>query len=97
MLNYIVLENRLAYSLIQYSLAFIFIIPLFLHILLVSEYYKKEQQYRIALFTSIIVSIQFFIGYYLIKNWSLDGALLVKAFGQWCIVILLWVWIKRRK
>ena len=88
---------QLAYSLIQYSLAFIFIIPLFLHILLVSEYYKKEQQYRIALFTSIIVSIQFFIGYYLIKNWSLDGALLVKAFGQWCIVILLWVWIKRRK
>jgi O-antigen/teichoic acid export membrane protein len=81
----------------QYGLAFLFMIPLFLHVLLVSEYYKRDQQYKIAFFASIVVLFQIIIGYFLIKYWNINGALLLKLLGQWGIVIILWFWIKKQK
>lgn len=88
---------RLDFTFNQYLLAFIYIIPLFLHVLLVSEYYKKGKQFKIAFFASIVVFIQIISGYFLIKYWSINGALLLKLLGQWGIVIILWFWIKKQK
>lgn len=88
---------QINFSILQYGLAFLFVVPLFLHILLVSEYYKKDKQYKIAFFASFVVLFQLVIGYFLIKYWSINGALLLKVLGQWSIVILLWLWIKNKK
>tara|TARA_R110000787_G_scaffold43892_2_gene107472 strand:+ start:46931 stop:48100 length:1170 start_codon:yes stop_codon:yes gene_type:complete len=88
---------RLDFTFQQYGLAFLFMIPLFLHVLLVSEYYKRDQQYKIAFFASIVVFFQIIIGYFLIKYWNINGALLLKLLGQWGIVITLWFWIKKQK
>jgi len=87
----------LEFTLQQYGMAFLFMIPLFLHVLLVSEYYKKDKQFKIAFFASIVVFIQIIIGYFLIKYWNINGALLLKLIGQWAIVIILWFWIKKQK
>jgi len=87
----------LDFSINQYILAFIFIIPLFLHVLLVSEYYKKDEQNKIALFASIIVLFQIGLGYFLINKWHINGALILKVLGQWGIVIILWLWIRNKK
>lgn len=72
-------------------------VPLFLNILLVNEYYKKNHQIKIAYFTSLILIFQLFAGYFLIKYWNITGALLLKVLGQWAIVVLLWFWIKKTK
>jgi len=87
----------LDFTFLQYGLAFIFMIPLFLHVLLVSEYYKKDKQYKIAQFASIVVLFQVIAGYFLIKNFDINGALILKVLGQWGIVIVLWVWIRKEK
>lgn len=88
---------ELTFTFNQYLLAILFMIPLFLHVLLISEYYKKKKQTKIALFASIIVLLQIVLGYYLIYYWSINGALILKVFGQWGIVIILWLWIKRNR
>jgi len=93
-LNYL---YRFTFSELQYGLAFLFIAPLFLNILLVNEYYKKNHQLKIAYFTSLILIFQLFTGYFLIKYWNITGALLIKVLGQWAIVVLLWFWIKKTK
>lgn len=93
-LNYL---YRFTFSKLQYGLAFLFIVPLFLNILLVNEYYKKNHQIKIAYFTSLILIFQLFAGYFLIKYWNITGALLLKVLGQWAIVVLLWFWIKKTK
>jgi len=79
----------------QYLLAFIFMIPLFLHVLIISEYYKRNEQNKIAIIASIVVIFQIISGYYLIKFWDINGALILKTAGQWGIVIILWLWIRK--
>lgn len=88
---------QLDFTLQQYGFAFMFMIPLFLHVLLVSEYYKKDKQSKIAFFASIVVFIQIIAGYFLIKYWDINGALLLKIAGQWSIVLILWLYIKKQK
>jgi O-antigen/teichoic acid export membrane protein len=87
---------KLDFTLIQYFLAFLFMVPLFLHVLIVSEYYKKGKQNKIALFASIVVALQIILGYFLIKFWNINGALMLKTFGQWTITVILWIWIKQK-
>ena len=79
----------------QYLLVFLFIVPLLLHITLINEYYKKNLQYKVVVFASIIVFIQLFLGYFLIMNFEITGALALKVIGQWLTVLILWVWMKR--
>ena len=79
----------------QYLLVFLFIVPLLLHITLINEYYKKNLQYKVVVFASIIVFIQLFLGYFLIMNFEITGALSLKVIGQWLTVLILWVWMKR--
>ncbi len=81
----------------QYLLGVLFMVPLYLHILLVSEYYKKKKQTKIALFASVVVLLQIVFGYFIILYWAIDGALLIKALGQWAIVIVLWLWIRKTR
>lgn len=88
---------QLDFTFQQYGFAFMFMIPLFLHVLLVSEYYKTNKQNKIAFFASIVVFIQIIAGYYLIKFWDINGALLLKIMGQWSIVLILWLWIRKGK
>ena len=99
LLMYVVISKiyGLEFSLIHYSFAFIFMIPLFLHVLIVSEYYKRNKQQKIALFASVVVAVQIISGYFLIKYWNINGALLLKVLGQWGIVIILWLWIRKTK
>jgi hypothetical protein len=85
------------FTLFQYFLALIFVAPLVIHILLINEYYKKNLQSKIAKFASLIVIVQIIIGYFLIKHNGINGALLLKALGQWSIVIILWLWIKKER
>ncbi|WP_299256529.1 hypothetical protein [uncultured Aquimarina sp.] len=92
----ITLLYELHFTKMQYILAFIIMIPLFLHVLLVNEYYKKNKQNEIAIIASILVLFQIILGYYLIKFWDMDGALILKVIGQWSIVIILWLWIRRK-
>ncbi len=98
-LMYVVISKiyQLDFTLQQYGLAFVFIIPLFLHVLLVSEYYKKDKQNKIAQFASIVVLFQVIAGYFLIKYFDINGALILKVLGQWGIVIVLWLWIRKEK
>jgi hypothetical protein len=88
---------QLTFTFYQYLLGTLFMIPLFLHILLISEYYKKNLQSKIAMFAFIIVVVQIISGYFLISYWSIDGALILKVLGQWGIVIILWLWIRKRR
>ena len=88
---------HLEFTLLQYGFAFMFMIPLFLHILLVNEYYKKDKQNKIAFFASFVIFIQVIGGYFLIKHWDITGALLLKVLGQWSIVIILWLWIRKKE
>jgi len=88
---------ELTFTFYQYLLGTLFMIPLFLHILLISEYYKKNLQTKIAFFAFIIVVIQIISGYFLISYWSINGALILKVLGQWGIVIILWLWIRKRR
>lgn len=79
----------------QYVLVFMFIVPLLLHVLLINEYYKKNLQYKVVIIASIIVLVQMALGYYLIENFEITGALALKVIGQWAIVLVLWLWMKR--
>ncbi len=81
----------------QYLLAFIFMVPLMVHSTLVNEYYKKYLQGKIAFFSTILVVVQVGLGYFLIRDFEINGALALKALGQWAIVLLLWWWIRRKK
>ena len=85
------------FSAFQYLLAFIFIVPLYIHVLLINEYYKKNLQHKIALFAFIVVLIQLIFGYFIIKHEGINGALVVKAIGQWGIVAILWLWLRKSK
>ncbi|MDY8138861.1 hypothetical protein [Aquimarina sp. 2201CG5-10] len=95
---YIIIEYiyKLQFTILHYAFAFIYMIPLFLHMLLVNEYYKKNLQSKIAIMAVFLTLFQAILGYYLIKNWNINGALILKTIGQWSIVIILWLWIKRK-
>ncbi len=97
-LIYLVLNNlyQFNFTILQYVLVFLFIVPLFVHVLLVSEYYKNNYQNKIAYFATLVVIIQIIVGYFIINRFTINGALITKALGQWLIVYLLWYWIKKR-
>ncbi|MDO5977703.1 hypothetical protein [Flavivirga spongiicola] len=95
---YIVIEYiyELHFTNLQYFLAFIYIIPVLIHVLIVNEYYKKNMQSSIAIIASILAIFQIISGYYLIKLWGINGALILKTLGQWAIILTLWFWIKKK-
>lgn len=86
---------ELEFTTAQYFLGFTFMIPLFLQVLIVSEYYKKNKQNKIAIIALIVVIAQIVSGYYLVKFWSINGALFLKAAGQWGIIMIQWLWLQK--
>jgi len=83
------------YSLLSYAFAFLFVITVFIHLLLISEFYKYNKQMTIARMTAIVACIQIVVGYYLIRDYHIEGALGTKVLGQWLIIILLLVLRKK--
>lgn len=83
------------YSLLSYAFAFLFVITVFIHLLLISEFYKYNRQMSVAGMTCIVALIQIIVGYYLIRNYHTEGALGTKVLGQWLIIILLLVFRKK--
>lgn len=77
------------FSLWSYAYAFLFVITVFIHILLISEFYKYNKQMTIAYMTAFVACIQILIGYFLIRDYHIEGALGTKVLGQWLIIILL--------
>jgi len=88
---------QLEFTMKQYLFAFLFMVPLMVHTTLVNEYYKRNKQVNIAIFSSILIGFQIVIGYFLIQSRGIDGALILKILGQWSIVIVLWLWIRKRR
>jgi O-antigen/teichoic acid export membrane protein len=87
----------LEFTFLQYLFAFLFIVPLFLHLLIINEYYKKNLQKKLIKIASFVVVLQLILGFFILKNWNLDGAIILKAVSQWIIVFLLWLPIKKIK
>lgn len=80
----------------SYLMAFTFVTTVFLHILLVTEFYKRDQQYTIAISIAVIALFQIVLGYYIIPYYKVEGALAVKTIGQLINVGAL-VYIKKHK
>ena len=83
------------YSLLSYAFAFLFVITVFIHLLLISEFYKYNRQMSVAGMTALVAIIQIIVGYYLIHDYHIEGALATKALGQWLIIILLLLFRKK--
>jgi O-antigen/teichoic acid export membrane protein len=81
------------YVLAQYLYGFV--ITVFIHLLLISEFYKYNRQMSVAGMTALVAIIQIIVGYYLIHDYHIEGALATKALGQWLIIILLLLFRKK--
>ena len=49
----------------------------------------------VAGMTAVVAFIQIIVGYYLIRDYHIEGALGTKVLGQWLIIILLLVFRKK--
>ena len=83
------------FSLLSFAFAFLFVITVFIHLLLISEFYKYDKQMTIARMTAVVACIQIGVGYFLIRDYHIEGALGTKVLGQWLIIILLLVLRKK--
>ncbi|WP_394747378.1 hypothetical protein [Spongiimicrobium salis] len=70
------------FTIFSYAMGFTFVTTLFLHIILVTEFYKRDQQYTIAIVIAIIALFQIVLGYYTIPLYKIEGALAIKVIGQ---------------
>jgi len=73
----------------SYVFAFLFIITIFIHLILISDFYKNNKQITIAKITAVVALLQIVLGYFLIQNYHIEGALATKVIGQWAIVLTL--------
>ena len=84
-----------AFSTTSYVLAYLFVSTLFIHLLLINEFYKNNKQIQVAYITGIVALIQVIFGYFIIDTYQATGALTIKVIGQWMIVIVLFGLRKR--
>jgi len=76
---------------LQYLYAFLFIVTLFVHLILINDFYKNNKQKEVAKVIFCIALAQVVFGYYLVQWYGVDGALLLKVLGQYSIVIVLFL------
>jgi len=81
----------------NYVTVFAFFIPLLFQMILVNQIYKYDQQNLVSYVALFVIFLQLIIGYYLIKEQGIQGALLLKAASQWLITALLWFWFTKVK
>ncbi len=79
----------------NYLLGYLFMISLFIHLLLINEFYKHNKQALVAVIIGVIALIQLILGYYTIEIYQSIGALSIKVVGQWLVVLALLVFRKR--
>ncbi len=79
----------------SYLLAFLFICTLFIHLLLINEFYKKNKQTTVAVIIAITAIIQISLGYVVIDAQQIEGALFIKTLGQWLMIIALYIYKQR--
>lgn len=84
-----------AFSPLSYLLGYLFMISLFIHLLLINEFYKHNKQTLVAIIIGVIAVIQVALGYYTIESYQSIGALSVKVIGQWLVILALLVFRKR--
>ncbi len=83
------------FSMLHYTYAFLFVSTLFLHLILINNFYKRNMQFTVARSIFIVAILQIVAGYFLIKNYNIDGALIIRVLGQLAIVVVLYVWQSR--
>jgi len=86
---------QLDFSLLNYLTAFAFIVPLFVHILLINQMYKNNLQKDVSIFAFIIVLLQITFGLIMQHNYGINEAFLLKAISQILISTLLWYWLTK--
>lgn len=86
----------LDFSLFNYLMAFVFIVPLFVHILLINQMYKNNLQKDVSIFAFIIVLLQITFGLIMQDNYEINEAFILKAFSQILISVSLWFWLNKR-
>ena len=62
-----------------------------------NQIYKYDQQNLVSYVALFVIFLQIIIGYYLIQEQGIQGALLLKASSQWLITLLLWFWFRKVK
>ena len=82
------------FSGISYALGLLFLLPIFLHYILINDFYKRDKQSQIAWIIGIFSILQIFLGYFFVKNFYIEGALGIKVLGQWLLIACLLVFRK---
>lgn len=77
------------FSKLSYLLAYLFIATLFVHLILINQFYKENKQMQVAVVIGITAAAQIILGYFVIKTHQTEGALAIKTLGQWAMIIAL--------
>ncbi len=85
-INYV---YQFKFGLTNYILGYLFMISLFVHLLLINEFYKNNKQKQVAYIIGIIALAQVIFGYFTIDIYQSVGALIIKVVGQWMVVLVL--------
>ncbi|WP_282043850.1 hypothetical protein [Winogradskyella flava] len=95
--TYLVITHiySLDFSMFNYLTAFVFIVPIFVHILLINQMYKNNLQKDVSIFAFTIVLLQITFGLVMQENYGVDEAFYLKAFSQVLITIILWFWLNK--
>ncbi|WP_298311602.1 hypothetical protein [uncultured Aquimarina sp.] len=83
------------FSNMSYLLGYLFMITLFVHLLLINEFYKYNKQTLVAIIIGVIAIIQVVLGYFTINTYQSIGALSIKVIGQWMVVLALIIFRKQ--
>ncbi len=79
----------------SYLLGYLFIVTLFVHLLLINEFYKSNKQTLVVIIIGVTALIQITLGYFTIETYQSIGALSIKVVGQWIVVLALLVFRKQ--
>lgn len=83
------------FSNMSYLLGYLFMMTLFVHLLLINEFYKHNKQTLVAVIIGATALIQIVMGYFTIDTYQSIGALSIKVIGQWMVVLALLGFRKR--
>lgn len=98
-LTYIVISEiyKIHFKLSDYLIVFLFLIPLLLQMILINQIYKHNLQSILIYIVLVMITIQLLLGYFLLKDQGITGALILKAGSQWFTTLLLWFYFKKKK
>ena len=85
-INYV---YEFTFSNTNYILGYLFLATLFIHLLLINEFYKNNKQTLVAIIIGVTALVQITLGYFTIDTYQSIGALTIKVIGQWMVVLAL--------